>query len=286
MFQSRWVKASIMLILGSLFLYSMYWLQASLRLVFNYVSQNIDSTARLFSTYVIADYYTTTIGQVFRFIGVSLAFIIIFMAWGPKHRPLWSMKNKIATAVLFEGIYFLSLLPISILYLIRGTYIVLGFSYLLQVLSVTPILSFLSLKIWRYDENKRASLTKLVSLSAVGYIIGIWVNNMFRWFSMTTSTDISFLFTGVNAFGFFSTIITLTSAVFLAALGYTYLARKRNSNMNSKLLGVALLLVGVHFIDFLLVTEMTNAWRYVLLTEIWPISFLSLGAVMLKLKQA
>ena len=255
-------------------------------MVFNHVSQNIDSTARLFSTYAIADYYTTTIGQVFRFIGISLTFLVLFMVWGSKHKPFLSLKNKIAAAVLFEGIYFLSLLPISILYLIRGTYIVLGFSYLLQVLSVTPILSFLSLKIWRYDENKRASLTKLVSLSAVGYIIGIWVNNMFRWFSMTTSTDISFLFTGVNAFGFFSTIITLTSAVFLAALGYTYLARKRNSNMNSKLLGVALLLVGVHFIDFLLVTEMTNAWRYVLLTEIWPISFLSLGAVMLKLKQA
>ena len=279
---SRWTKASIIIILGSLFLYSLYWLQASLRFVYNYVLQNIDSIDRLFRTYAIADYYITTVGQVFRFIGVSLAFFLIFMAWGPKLKPFFSIKKSVAAAILFEGIYSLSLLPISILYLNQGTYVVLGISYLLQTLFVSPVLLFLSLKIWRYDENNRTNLIEWVSLSAVGYLTGIWVNNVFRWFSMTASTDISFLITGINAFGFLSTIITLSLAVFSAAAGHYFLSKKGNSEVSSKLFAVALILVGVHFVNFLLVTAVTNAWRFVFLTEIWPVTFLCLGISMLK----
>ena len=279
---SRWTKASIVIVLSSLFVYCFYWLRASLLFVYNYVSQNIDSVDRLLRTYVIADYYLPTIGEVLRFIGVSLAFFLILMAWGPKPRPFSSIKKSVATAIIFEGMYFLSLLLISILYLVRGTYIVLGISYMLQVLLVSPVLLFLSLKIWRYDENTKINLSKWVGLSAVGYLTGIWVNNVFRWFSMTASTDISFLLTGINAFGFFSTIITLSLAVFSAAAGYYFLSKKGNDELSAKLFAVALILVGVNFVNFLLVTAVTNAWRFVLLTEIWPITFLGLGVSMLK----
>jgi hypothetical protein len=280
---SGWTKAIVVIVLCSLFLYSLYWLQASLRVVFIYVLDNIGSIDRLFSTYIVADYYITTIGQIFRFIGILFAFFLIYDSWGPNPKPFLDLKKPIAVAVLFEGLYSFSLLPISIFYLVVGFYFVFGLSYLLQVILVVPVLLYLSLKIWSYDGKDQKSIVKWVNLAAIGYLGGIWVNNVFRWLSMATSVGSSFLETGINAFGFRTATIILSLAVFFAVAGYYFLSKKGASELSLRLLAVSLILVGLHFINYLLITAATDGWRFVLLTEIWPITFLGLGVVIFKL---
>ena len=80
-------------------------------------------------------------------------------------RTFLNVKKKVAIAIVLEGSYFLTYLPITIYYLNRGVVLMLFVGYLLQIISVFPLLAILSVKIWRYNSSK-ANLPFWIGLAA------------------------------------------------------------------------------------------------------------------------
>jgi hypothetical protein len=99
-----------------------------------------------------------TIGITLRFIGVSMALLVVYLVLCPKAWSITKVKKMIAVIVLFEGIYFLSFLPISIFYLGSGLLNTLFIGYILETIAVFPPLTILSLKIWRFEWLKKQQL--------------------------------------------------------------------------------------------------------------------------------
>ena len=237
---------------------------------------------RLLSFYFISDVLVTTMGLVLRFLGVSIALVSIYLVWGPKALPFPSIRKKVAFAVLFEGIYFLSYLPITIYYLGLGFVPMLFVGYLFQIIAVFPLLAVLSLKIWRYNNSAITNLSTWISVAAIGYLANIWISNVFRWLSMVEIAGLTFLFQGISAFGFLNSIVTLSLSLIFAIAGCYYLLNKDDRKLSTKLFGIALILLGLHFIIYILYSVVVGASIYsVLVIEVWPVTVLGLGLSML-----
>jgi hypothetical protein len=280
---SRLNKFWIVVTLCSFLLYVLYWLSPSLQLLYTYFA-NATSVSELLRPYFIADYLIQTIGQIFRFIGVSIALISAYLIWRPNPRPFSMVKKKVVIALLFEATYYLAVLPISILYILRETFAIVGLTYLLQILLVSPILIIVGLKILHTEELIGTGVLKWVCFGGIFYLGGIWVNNVFRWLSMTGSTGLSFLFSGINSLGFLNSIATLSLSLVFAVIGSFYLLKKRV--FRTRIFAIALILLGLHFVGYVLFSTVTGALSYLLLTEIWPITLLGLGLSMLRGKNA
>ena len=105
---------------------------------------------------------TGLLGNGIRLLGVILALLPAYLIWGPKPKPFSSVKKYVAIALLCEGIYFLSLLPLSIIEVIRGIAPILMFGFILRILLVSPVLIILGRKTWRYTESARTSVLNWV----------------------------------------------------------------------------------------------------------------------------
>lgn len=278
---SRLDKVWIAITLCSLFAYVLYWEVASFETIYNSLLNGF-TIEQLFSVYFISDVWATTIGSVLRLVGVSLALGLIYLVWGPKPKSFLSVRKKIAVAVLFEGIYFLSFLPITVFYLGRGFFPTLFIGYLLEIIAVFPLLAFLSIKIWRYDGSARIRLLKWISFAAIGYMAHIWVSNVFRWLSMVEVSGVEFLFQGIVAVGFFNSVVTLSLSLVFAVASCYCLLKKNDLKLSAIMFGIALICLGLHFVISLLYSIVIGSSLYsVLVIEIWPVTVLGLGISML-----
>jgi hypothetical protein len=98
---------------------------------------------------------------------------------------------------------------------------------------------------------------------------------------MTSFSGFVLLLRGISGFGFLNSVITLSMSLVFAVAGFYTLRKEKNRKMSMRLLSLALIFVGLHFVFFLVFSASVNAWKFVLLTEIWPITFLGLGLSML-----
>jgi hypothetical protein len=280
---TRWTKAWVVVALCSVLVYVLYWLYGAFVNPYFLSYGNLPENFPPLSVFVATDYVLPVTGNTFRFIGVALGLLSAYLVWGPKPNPFASVKKKIAVALLFEGVYFLSLLPLNILLAVYLRPLPLFIAFILQALLVSPLLIALSIKIWRYQETDQSSVLKWVSAASIGYLTGVWVNNVFRWLSMTELSGISFLLTGITSLGFLNSIITLSLSLVLAVAGFYTLA-KENRRLSTRLFALALIMLGLHFVLFTLYTAIADAWKWLPLIEIWPISLLGLGLSMLREK--
>ena len=277
---NRWNKVWIVITLLSLLIYIIYWLNS----IYGWVYRRIIVSIPEFPSFFWADPVLPAIGDSFRFIGVILALLSIYLMWGPKQKPITSVKKYIAIALLFEGIFFLAALPANIILFFRFTGTVIqSFAYLLQNILILPLLIVLGAKVWRYQELDRLNLLKWVGITALVYLIGIWFVNVFKWVSMAQSEGIEFLLSGTTLLGFLNSAITLSMALIFAAAGF-YAHLKQNRWLSAKLGALALIMLGLHFAFFILYVAITDAWRWVFLTEFWPITLLGLGLSMITIK--
>jgi hypothetical protein len=278
---SRWNKVWIVVSICSLLAYALNSTYTSFSAWYMFLLNGIP-TQFLFSTYFLTDYVGTTIGVMFRVIGAFAALTAIYLFWGPKHRPFLNVKKKIVAALLFEGIYFLLLLPINVYYLTRGLVPVLFVGYILETAVVSPTLFILGFKLWRYTESAGTKMLKWISLAAIGYLVHIWIGNLFRWFSMIGTSGITFLFNETILVGFLNSAVTLSLSLILAIVGFFFLSNKGNRNFATKMFGIALTLVGLHFVIYITYSLIIgSSVSFILLTEIWPVTLLGLGLSML-----
>ncbi len=281
---TRGNKMWITVTLCSLLAYDLYWLTRALANPYFLSYGNLPENFPPLSIFATADYVLPVIGNIFRFIGISLALFSAYLIWGPKPNPFSKIKKKAAVALLFEGIYLLSLLSINILLIIHIGPLPLFIAFAAQALLVSPLLAVLSIKVWRYQETAKANVLKWASVAAIGYLIGIWINSIFKWLTMTDVEGIGFLMSGIISLGFLNSLITLTLSLIFAVAGFYTLLKKENRRLSTRLLAVASIMLGLHFVIFIIYSAITNSWVWVPLTEIWPIALLGLGLNMLREK--
>lgn len=96
----RWSKFWVVVTLCSLLVYVLYWLSATVDTVYTYILRGI-TLDQLLSVYFLSDVLVSTIGIVLRFVGVSLALVLVYLVWGSKAWSFIRVKKKIAVAVFF-----------------------------------------------------------------------------------------------------------------------------------------------------------------------------------------
>jgi len=229
------------------------------------------------------DYVLTgLVGDVVRLTGAFLVLFSVYLLWGPKPKPFLSVKKYVAVAILCESVFFLTLLPLTLITLFRGVAPVLMLAYTLQILIVSPVLIGFSRKIWTYTENAKPSVFKWTGIAALGYLVGIWVNNVLSWLNTAATAGATSILSGITLLGFLNSLITLSLSLVFAVAGFYALLQKADNSQSTKFFALALITLGLHFAIFILYSALANALSSVFLVEIWPVTLLGLGLGVLK----
>jgi hypothetical protein len=282
---SRWNKAWILATAASFMVYDLYWIRGVYTRINAILLENLpDITAKYSNFYV--DHVAGGIADTLRLVAVILLFIAVYLVWGPKKQPFTAVKKYVAISIVFEAIYWLAILPYNLESIVRArSPLLLYAGFAAQIIVAAIPLILLSAKVWKYQGEARVNLVKWGCLAGIGYIFGMWINHSFRWISMSGQNGLADLLSGITALGFLNTVVTLTLSLVFAIAGSYILIRRRNRKLAMSLLGSAVFLFGLYFAFYIVYAWFApNAWRFVLLTEIWPVPLLGLGIGILKRK--
>jgi hypothetical protein len=278
-FETRLVKAWILISVVSLFVYCTYQLVisivgtgygvgfGSLVELPNFLAGRSDWRELFLFGHVFGE-----LGLMARFAGVVLALTLV--SYVCLRGKTWeSIAGKLAWVVLLEAVFFLGLLgtiPMLIDYDVYFTS-----AYLLQAVLVVPTWLALS---WRlYRSPKIMGLPwKFMGLALLSYVAAMWVNNVFRWASKASAEGVQVLFSGADAFGFLETGVLLSLALVFALLGFTFLMKDRRF-FAAKLIGFAFTFVGIHFLMYIVYVVVADALGSLMLVEVWALPLLGLG---------
>ena len=210
------------------------------------------------------------VGLAIRFVGscFALAFASILVVKG---RTIISYLRK---AVLFEGAYYLfNLLFIVSLFARPNTSIVnveAGLSYLLQLVLVSPAFLMLYLKMKKSNTDV-AQLGKWGAIALIGFIFALWVKHfLMNLYALPIS-----LVDPVLLAALLNSALTMLFAGLIGVIALLPVIREKQLNYSSKLVGVALLLVGLHFIIYAVISTVNQHYSsFLYLTELWAIAFI------------
>jgi hypothetical protein len=192
--------------------------------------------------------------------------------------------DKLSNALLLESLYFALLIPAGINHIV-GSIIsssallnfYTGASFLLQAALICPVLFLLSRRI---KKNQALSdITKVACIAAPLYIYGLWVKHGLMWVYAllplgTPQIDL------INALGSANSLLTLLVAAIVSTVTYLFFRQKKE--LNKCLVGTALILVGVYFVIYAIVSVWVPIYRaFLSLTEFWMITLPILGIAML-----
>ena len=274
--QLKSVKIWIFVVLCSVFVYNLYYLIHGLQFTW-WTYTTLGGPA--------PNYYRTisSIGETLRFIGLFLALQAAYHVLGPKAKPFSTVKNKVSVALILDAAYYITFIPGLLNIMDYDRFITemnfFASIYFLQILLITPFLVILGLKVRNVMET---GLLKWAGIACVGYITAIWVNIAFRWFFMSFQEGIQFLLTGITAFGFLPSILTLSLSPIFAIIGAVKLAK--NGNNAIRWFGLSAVMLGAHFVIYLVYNAIAGMLNFAILTEVWAVSLLGLGLSSLRQK--
>ena len=286
---SRCSKFWILATITSLALYDLYWLRNTYNWLYVRLQENQPDLLAVYPNFYI-DHVAGAVANTLRLVGVILLFVAAYFAWGRKKQSFIGVKKYVGTALLLEAIYWLAILPYNIQSVFRSRIpLLLYVGYIIEILTIATLLIALSIKAWEYKANARNNLIKWGCIAGTSYIFGLWINNLFRWLSMSglfgaTDPRITVnILSGISSLGFLNTAITLSLSLALSIAGSYILIIHKNRKLGIRLLGLAVLLFGLHFALYVLYSWFApNAWLFLLLTEIWPIPLIGLGIGLLR----
>jgi hypothetical protein len=276
----------ILISLISLLVWIVRWIPESFIRFYNIVFISWDYYPRVLvrgSMYTVA-----AIGMVSRFLAVLLGLFTIYFIWKGKISSN-STKKFLAISIILEGVYFASLIP-SIFYLFalgatRNSvfYSTFGVGYLLQVILTVPFLLLIGINLYR----KRSDLDRfqsynLLGFTFFGYVGALWANSVFHWFGLILTEGLSFLWTDFSSVLAFNSLILMSLAFIFSLFAALDISKKR---FESRWVGGALTLVGLHFLVYLMYQFFAGSLISVWLTDIWVIGVLGLGLSILKSKK-
>ena len=275
---NREIKFWILVSLLSLLLWTLYWtIPSSLERIVDLISgQSFPGESFGGVMYVWME-VSAAIGTTVRSIGVVFGIIVIyFLSFG--NRNFKDVKKLVAGGLLIEAFYYFTLGFPSGLYMTTGGYggafVTLGVSYLLQFLFTTPLLLILGVKVFS-QKKKGSDWLKWASFAFVGYIGALWVNSVFRWLDMISAEGLSVFLTGIRAVGSLNAFIVMSLAVVFGVLSVNYLLKEKKNGF--RWAGLALAMVGLHYLIYLLYSYVGGMGNFVLIAEVWAIPLLGLG---------
>jgi hypothetical protein len=280
---SRWTKVWILATAVSWMLFGLYWVQ----MIYNRIPYLLATDPNRYLTLQFwTDHVTGAIVDTLRVGAVILIFVALYLAWGPKKQSFYSVKKYLAIAILFEGIFWLAVLPDIVRRLVTGLQPQLLYvGFLFEILGASVLLIVLAAKVWKYKVSSRNNLIKWGCFAGISYIFAMWIYNMFRWLSMSglvgevDSRLAINLFGGISSIGFLNTAITLTLSLVFAICASYLLVKRKNKKLRTQFTGLAIFLFGLHFIIYMIYAWFSpNEWAFVLvLTQIWPMPMIGVG---------
>jgi hypothetical protein len=192
--------------------------------------------------------------------------------------------DKFGRALLFESLYFALLIPVGINHVVGSTItsseflnIYTGASFLLQAVLIFPPLFMLSRKL-KQPQNI-PSILKWAGIAAPLYVYGLWVKHGLMWVYA-----LSPLGTGqaglVDAVGAADSGLTLLVAAIVATAAWLTFRQKKK--LDTRIVGTALVLVGVYFVVYAVVSVWVPIYlAFLPLTEFWMITLPIIGITML-----
>ncbi len=287
----RNVKVWILITLCCLLAWLIYWVPSSIDRFFGFHSVPWeDILQREGGLMFMLMEVSGGVGILLRCVGVLSGIIAILVLIRNRAKGLFDVRKLVVLSLLMESCFFLLLLPSGFALLGFGgsgangavlTSILLGVDYFLMILVTAPFLAVLAFKLFRSNESKKEFHEwKWIGLSSAGYIIGLWANSVIKWFDMIFAEGFSFFALGIRALGAINSLVLMSLAVFFSIVSAYLLAKKRLESA-MKWGGLALALVGLHFLIFVIYSYLVNIMNYLILAEIWTIPLLGLGITMI-----
>jgi hypothetical protein len=284
---ANYLKISLLIVASSFLAYSVYWAAYSVSWIYNLTfnitpllgAMNIDALqygVLLFQEYgASAGYFLALIGAV-----LAVQCTIMFIKNDKKG------LDSLGKALFFEALFFLLLIPSSIHHLLgvalSWTYvdIYVGLSFLLQALLIAPPFLMLSYRLGKPQNH--ASILKWVAIGAPLVVWGFWVKYLFLWldtFSPLGPKQASL----ASIVGAANSCLTLLIAGIITSAACLVLYRKRK--VDTRLTGIAVILLGSYFIVYDLVSIWVHVYSsFLYLTDFWITVLPILGIAVLKLK--
>ena len=139
----------------------------------------------------------------------------------------------------------------------------------------------MGIKLYKYKGGSKGfEAWKWVSVAFVGYVASLWVNSVFKWIDMAVTEGFSLFFNGVNSLGALNAFILMSLALVFSFFSAFSLAKKDFSS-SFKWFGITFVMVGLHYLIYVVYSYLVGMEGYLMLAEIWAIPLLGLGLVML-----
>jgi hypothetical protein len=216
---------------------------------------------------------TGEVGLILRFVGVCflLAFSWILVRRG---QAIYSYLKR---AILLEGIYYLFMIPFILsLYLRPNTNLVnleAALSYTLQIIFISPAFLVLFLTLRKMPIDK-AQMFKWGAIAVIGYTFALWIKHFLL---MLYALPIN-LTNPILAVGSLNATLTILIAGLILTATFLPIIRKQKLSFNPKLAGLGFLLIGMHFVVYIVVSLLVQRyWDFMMLTELWALAFIILS---------
>jgi hypothetical protein len=280
-------KKALFVIAVSFLLYTIYQAVASTLFVARFpliVSQLPNFITSTYPTLQLALFLVQelsgAVGSYLRLIGAIFALNCVVLFYKNDERYL----RKLGFVLLFESLYFLLLFPAAVNHLVGSVISVSAFlnfyagvSCLLQAVLIFPALFMLGLKLKK--PQSLSSILRWAGIAAPLYVFGFWVRHGLLWVyapspSATPQAGLA------GAVGFVNSWLTLlVAAIVTTVASITFLQRKR---LDTRLVGVAIFLVGIYFVIYDLVSAAVPVYlSFLPLTDFWMITLPILGIAVL-----
>ena len=289
----HWEKVWIFITLCSLLAWVIYWVPSGIYRFFSFDGTSWDVIIQRSGMMFAVMELSAAVGMLVRFVGVVLAIISLSQFWPDniwnRNKRLFDVKKWVASALTLESVYFALLFPSGLLMVGFGRnrplrFSLLGIDYLLMVLLTAPFLAILAIKIFKLKDNETGfTAWNLVSVAFIGYIASLWANNVLKWFDVLAAEGFGILFAGFVSLGAINSLVLMSLALIFAVVGAIFLA-KQNFGSAFKWLGITFVLIGLHYVIYVVYSFLVNMVGFLILSEIWAIPLLGLGVAMLRTK--
>jgi len=287
----RVIKTLVFVTVAAYFTYALYWFSKSLLWIaeISLKPENYSPPTgfRFINSYSISSAflmeYSGFLGLMIRVVGASYALLSAFLILKTKSNSFQTVRNKIANAILLEGLYFLSFIP-AIYFLLNysglpsTSNLLLSTGLSAQILLISPFFIGLSFKVRKYDPGADgSSILRLAGLASMSYVIALWITYISKWAEMTAVESINWLLTFPRNMGFLNTITNLSLAVVFAVMGVHHVLRKRDVTKTARLWGLASIFLSTHIIIYVLYCANFGVLNFIQFGELWTIPLLGVG---------
>ena len=216
---------------------------------------------------------TGEVGLILRFVGVCFLLAFSWMlVW--RGQAIYSYLRR---AVLLEGIYYLFMIPFILsLYLRPDTTLVnieAGLSYTMQIILISPAFLMLYLTLKKMPIDK-AQMFKWGAIALIGYTFALWIKHfLLMIYALPFNLDNPILVVGS-----LNSTLTILFAGLILTVTFLPLIRRQHLSFSPRLAGVGFLLIGLHFVIYILVSLLIQRyWDFMMLTELWALAFIILS---------